>query len=122
MAQFPVIDTDGHVLERQSDIRKYLEAPWNKRLTPLWPGDQPWDNDMMESFEMARQWRGLSAAEQVDRWHKIMDEHDIEKAICFPTGSGNIAKNLERRTLVNDDDPIASLDLSTVASLSRHWC
>jgi uncharacterized protein len=95
MVQLPAIDTDGHVLERQSDIRKYLEAPWNKRLTPLWPGDQPWDNDMMESFEMARQWRGLSAAEQVDRWHKIMDEHDIEKAICFPTGSGNIAKNQE---------------------------
>lgn len=26
----PVIDADGHVLERQSDIRKYLEPPcWN---------------------------------------------------------------------------------------------
>src|SRR5918992_2643924 len=24
-----------------------------------------------------------------------MDEHEIEKAICFPTGSGNIAKNQE---------------------------
>jgi hypothetical protein len=95
MARFPVIDTDGHVLERQSDIRKYLEPPWNKRLTPLWPGDQPWDNDMMDSFEMARQWKGLSAAEQVERWHAIMDEHGIEKAICFPTGSGNIAKNQE---------------------------
>ena len=35
MANFPVIDTDGHVLERQSDIRKYLEAPWTKRLTGL---------------------------------------------------------------------------------------
>ena len=53
MAHFPVIDTDGHVLERQSDIRKYLEPPWDKRPTPLWPGDQPWDNDMMDSFEMA---------------------------------------------------------------------
>ena len=46
MGNFPVIDTDGHVLERQSDIRKYLEEPWNKRPTPLWPGDQPWDNDI----------------------------------------------------------------------------
>ena len=49
----------------------------------------------MDSFEMAREWKGLSAAEQVDRWHKIMDEYGIEKAICFPTGSGNIAKNQE---------------------------
>ena len=57
MANFPVIDTDGHVLERQSDIRKYLEAPWTKRPTGLWPGDQPWDNDMMDGFEMARTWK-----------------------------------------------------------------
>jgi hypothetical protein len=95
MAGFAAIDTDGHVLERQSDIRKYLESPWNKRPTPLWTGDQPWDNDMMDSFEMARQWKGHSAAGEVDRWHKIMDEHEIATAICFPTGSGNIAKNQE---------------------------
>jgi hypothetical protein len=62
MANFPVIDTDGHVLERHSDIRKYMEEPWIKRPTPLWPGDQPWDNDMMDSFEMAREWKGLGAA------------------------------------------------------------
>ncbi|HEY7000082.1 MAG TPA: hypothetical protein VH851_19265 [Candidatus Binatia bacterium] len=65
MASFPVIDTDGHVLERQSDIRKYLAEPFVKRPTGLWPGDQPWDNDMMDSFELAREWTGLSAAEQV---------------------------------------------------------
>jgi predicted TIM-barrel fold metal-dependent hydrolase len=95
MSNIPCIDTDGHVLERQSDIRRYLDEPWVKRPTPLWPGDQPWDNDMMDSFEMAREWRGLRPAEQVERWHKIMDEHDIERTICFPTGSGNIAKNQE---------------------------
>jgi predicted TIM-barrel fold metal-dependent hydrolase len=95
MAQMTAIDVDGHVLERQSDIRKYLDEPWIKRPTPLWPGDQPWDSDLMDSFEMAREWKGLGPAEQVDRWHKIMDEHDIERAICFPTGSGNIAKNQE---------------------------
>ncbi len=79
MSTTPVIDTDGHVLERQSDIKKYLEEPWSKRPTSLWPGDQPWDNDMLDSFEMARQWRGLNAAQQVERWHEIMDEHGIEK-------------------------------------------
>ena len=31
MKAYPAIDTDGHVLERQSDIRKYLEEPWIKR-------------------------------------------------------------------------------------------
>ena len=50
MSNFPVIDTDGHVLERQSDIRKYLEEPWVKRSTGLWPGDQPWDNYMFDQL------------------------------------------------------------------------
>jgi hypothetical protein len=37
----------------------------------------------------------LGPAEQIDRWHAIMDEYDVEKAICFPTGSGNVAKSQE---------------------------
>lgn len=92
MAPYAAIDTDGHVLERQSDIRKYLEPPWNKRSTPLWPGDQPWDPNLFDSFEVAVEWQGLSPAEQIERWHIIMDRHGVESDICFPTGSGNVAK------------------------------
>lgn len=29
MAQIRAIDVDGHVLERQSDIRKYLDEPYS---------------------------------------------------------------------------------------------
>ena len=29
----PVIDADGHVLEKEKYIRKYLEKPWDKRST-----------------------------------------------------------------------------------------
>ena len=46
----PVIDADGHVLERQSDIRKYLEPPWNRRNTGLWPSDQPFDTDLFDTL------------------------------------------------------------------------
>jgi hypothetical protein len=45
----PVIDADGHVLERQSDIRKYLEPPWNRRGTSLWPSDQPFDTELFDT-------------------------------------------------------------------------
>ena len=31
MARAPVIDADGHILERQEDVRKYLEPPWDQR-------------------------------------------------------------------------------------------
>src|SRR5712692_2325737 len=31
----PIIDADGHILESQSDIAKYLQPPWDRRTTPL---------------------------------------------------------------------------------------
>ena len=41
MVNCPVIDADGHVLEKERYIRKYLEAPWDKRSTALRTRDQP---------------------------------------------------------------------------------
>jgi len=88
----PVIDADGHVLERQSDIRKYLEPPWNRRNTGLWPSDQPFDTDLFETLGYPGYKRDMSPAQQVETWLKIMDEYNIEEAVLFPTGSGNIPK------------------------------
>jgi len=92
MGNFSVIDADGHVIEKESDIRKYLKAPWNQRSTPLRPGDQPWDNYMFDHFVTERTWGKLPAKEQVARWHELMDQHQIEIAVCFPTGSGSIVR------------------------------
>jgi hypothetical protein len=80
----PVIDADGHVLERQSDIRKYLEPPWNRRNTGLWPSDQPFDTDLFATLGYPGYERGLSPAQQVETWLKIMDEYNIEEAELFP--------------------------------------
>ncbi len=88
----PVIDADGHLLERQSDIRKYLPEPWNRRSTAYWPTDQPWDSDLFDTLGSRWYPRGSSPEEQVALWHRVMDEHNIETAVLFPTGSGNIAK------------------------------
>lgn len=44
--RIPVVDADGHILERQSDIRKYLAPQWNERKTDLWARDQPWDVEL----------------------------------------------------------------------------
>jgi len=43
MSNLTAIDADGHVIEKESEIRKYLKEPWNRRSTALRPGDQPWD-------------------------------------------------------------------------------
>jgi len=80
------------VLERQSDIRKYLEPPWNRRNTGLWPSDQPFDTDLFDTLGYPGYQRNMSPAQQVETWLKIMDEYNIEQAVLFPTGSGNIPK------------------------------
>jgi predicted TIM-barrel fold metal-dependent hydrolase len=92
MSNLTAIDADGHIIEKENDIRKYLQEPWNRRSTALRPGDQPWDNHMFDSFQSERVWGKLSAREQIGRWHELMDEHQIETAVCFPTGSGSIVR------------------------------
>jgi len=92
MVNCPVIDADGHVLEKEKYIRKYLEAPWDKRSTALRTRDQPWDANLFDSFEMAVRWEDLSPKEQIDEWHAVMEREGMVHAICFPTGSGNVSK------------------------------
>jgi hypothetical protein len=51
MSDLTAVDADGHIIEKESDIRKYLQEPWNRRYTALRPGDRPWDNHMFDSFQ-----------------------------------------------------------------------
>jgi uncharacterized protein len=98
MAERPaVIDADGHILERDKDIQKYLEPPWDTRTSRLFPGDQPWDRRLFGRYtdfhyppDIAYR-HGLSPEEQIDIWHRIMDREGFAHAVCFPTGSGTVA-------------------------------
>jgi hypothetical protein len=92
----PVIDADGHYLERPEDIRKYLRAPWDKRRTPLWPSDQPWDSQLFMTRGGEEQWRQVTPKEQVERWVRLIESNNFEAAILFPTGSGGVAKLQEK--------------------------
>src|SRR5215212_2514511 len=104
--RLPVIDADGHVIERESDIRKYLESPWDRRPTPLYPGDQPWDSGLAgtlgfhdpkyQQIAGVKYGGNMSPEEQIDAWHEIMERQGIDLAICFPTGAGRVAKIHER--------------------------
>lgn len=88
----PIIDADGHIQERQSDVRKYLESPWDQRPTGLSPGDQPWDRDIFGKLPRYPGYtRELGPAQQIDLWLEIMEEHNIEEAVVFPTGSASVA-------------------------------
>jgi uncharacterized protein len=97
-----LIDADAHIVERESDIRKYLRPPWDQRTSSLLPGDQPFDqglsgrlgfqNPEYEPVPGVKYLGGMSPEQQVDAWHRIMDWGNFEHAVCFPTSSGTVAK------------------------------
>ncbi|MEE8213719.1 MAG: amidohydrolase family protein [Alphaproteobacteria bacterium] len=89
----PAIDADGHIFEQQSEVRNYLDDRWKGRETPLWPGGQPWDTELSGKLKPPYGYnRSMNAKQQVALWNRICDDHDIDKAVLFPTGSGNVVK------------------------------
>jgi predicted TIM-barrel fold metal-dependent hydrolase len=91
--EIPVIDADGHIMEQQSEVRKYLDDRWKGRDGQLWPGGQPWDTELSGKLELPYGYtHSMKAKEQVEIWNRICDDHEIDKAVLFPTGSGNMVK------------------------------
>ena len=80
MVNCPVIDADGHVLEKERYIRKYLEPPWDKRSTPLRTRDQPWDANLFDSFEMAVRWKSSVRSNR--------SKSGTPSSTCFVLGAG----------------------------------
>ncbi len=93
MATIRAIDADGHILERQDEIRPYLDDPWKNRETALWPGGQPWDTNMGGKLPPPYNYtRKMGAKEQVAVWNHILDENEIDQAVLFSTGGANVQK------------------------------
>jgi predicted TIM-barrel fold metal-dependent hydrolase len=90
VGELPVIDADGHITERDVDIRKYLGAPWDRRNTPLFPVDQPWDNTLFGTLGTQAIHGPMDPAEEVAAWLRIMDEHEMTHAVLFPTRAGGV--------------------------------
>jgi uncharacterized protein len=91
----PAIDADGHIEERDEDVRRYLEPPWDRRKTGLRPVDQPWDQYIFGKLGRDESHRAMDPATEMATWLKIMDEHGMEHAVLFPTGAGNYSQNRE---------------------------
>jgi hypothetical protein len=91
MPRLPVIDADGHIFEKQDEIRKYLEPPWDRRRGGLLPGSAPWDVDLFASLADQRM-RKASSEGQVELWLQVMERENIETAVVFPTGTASLVK------------------------------
>ena len=82
------IDADGHIVETNADIRKYLAEPYNKRGGPLLPSDGL-DTGL----------GGLvGGLEHVDIPTRLsdMDKEGIDVAVLFPTSSFAVNGFMER--------------------------
>lgn len=92
MVRGPVIDADGHILERSQDVWRYIEPPFDKRGGGLWQGGHPWDAELAGTLTN-REYKdgGLEPERQVDTWLRIAERENIETAVLFPTGSGHVA-------------------------------
>lgn len=82
------IDADGHIVEKTSDVRKYLPEPYCKRTGSLLPSDGMDTN-------MGGLLGGLEDNDIATRL-KDMDREGIEVSVLFPTSSFAVNSLIER--------------------------
>jgi uncharacterized protein len=87
--RFRVIDADGHIIERNDELRRYLKAPFNKRGGPL-TASEPWDRDLQHTLPHNRE--VVPAAPRAEDWLRLLDENGIERAFLYPTSLGNVSR------------------------------
>lgn len=82
-----VIDADGHVVERDSDIRAYLPEPFCNRRGALVPADGL-------DTSMGGRLGGLEDCD-IPKRLKDMDQEGIEVSVLFPTSSFSLVSFIE---------------------------
>jgi predicted TIM-barrel fold metal-dependent hydrolase len=90
---YPAIDADGHIRERRKDVQRYLASPWDRRGGGIHPGDEPYDTFLGGQIKQPYGYTAdMSPEVQVDIWHRALEEHGMEQAVLFPTGSHSMVK------------------------------
>ena len=82
-----IIDADGHVRDRDADIRAHMEDPWNRREGSLLPSDE-WDSSMFGTL-------GMNITDVPTRL-RDMDTEGIEVSVLFPTGAFHVNRMPEK--------------------------
>ena len=82
-----VIDADGHVRDRDADIRAYMEEPYRRRQGSLLPQDE-WDSSMYGKLGMD--------IHDVPTRLRDMDTEGIDVSVLFPTGGFRVTQIPEK--------------------------
>ena len=78
-----IIDADGHVRDRDADIRKFMAEPYCRRVGSLLPNDV-WDSSMYGKL-------GLNITDVPTRL-RDMDTEQIDISVLFPTGGFGVTQ------------------------------
>ncbi|MBM2805096.1 MAG: Amidohydrolase [Deltaproteobacteria bacterium] len=78
MANFPVIDTDVHLIQKpdDSDVRPFMGSPYSDQTGSLLP-TTGWDSSEYGRIKPS-DWT-------VDHYHRAMDQEGIDLSVLFPT-------------------------------------
>ncbi len=87
MQDAKIIDADGHVRDRDADIRAHMEEPYCKRKGSLLPNDE-WDSSMYGKLGMD--------IHDVPTRLRDMDKEGIDMSVLFPTGGFHVNRLPEK--------------------------
>ena len=87
MQNAKIIDADGHVLDRDTDIRAFMEEPYCRRQGSLLAKDK-WDASMYGKL-------GMNITDVPTRL-RDMDTEGIEVSVLFPTTGFAITQSPEK--------------------------
>jgi uncharacterized protein len=87
MQNAKIIDADGHVLDRDADLRAFIEEPYCRRQGSLLPKDK-WDSSMYGKL-------GMNITDVPTRL-RDMDKEGIEVSVLFPTSGFAVTQIAEK--------------------------
>src|SRR5438128_8878424 len=87
LANVKIIDADGHVRDRDADIRKFMAEPYCRRQGSLLPNDV-WDSSMYGKL-------GMNITDVPTRL-RDMDKEGIDISVLFPTGGFGVTQLPEK--------------------------
>src|SRR5205814_10104776 len=87
MADYRIMDADGHVMELDSELREFIGPPykdleWHQSYS-LWPGLTM--DGYLRSLRHKGGWAGGWTGPNANDWLSFLDRNQIELTVLYPT-------------------------------------
>ncbi|MGH7768069.1 MAG: amidohydrolase family protein [Candidatus Binatia bacterium] len=87
MAEYRIIDADGHVMELDDQLREHIGAPyadleWHRSYS-FWPGLTM--DGYLRSLRKPGGWAGGGSGPSAEDWIAFLDKNGIELTVLYPT-------------------------------------